>query len=166
MTMSQSMLALALDSWERNQTILVNLLHNVPREALGLRPLDDSPSVGGLFAHMAATRIHFVQRNAPEVACSMPDFDQVDLRDREELLALLEASSTAVRAALQSRIAAERPMEVDYGDPMLFVQHLVWHEGYHHGVIKFLLKFTGRPLKDEQFGPLSWDLWLEKKGAD
>ncbi len=36
-------------------------------------------------------------------------------------------------------------------------------EGYHHGQIKLALKLTGRPLTDEEAGPLTWDVWMRKK---
>ncbi len=43
------------------------------------------------------------------------------------------------------------------------LQHMLWHEGYHHGQIKLTLKATGRPITDEKAGPLTWDVWMCKK---
>jgi hypothetical protein len=40
---------------------------------------------------------------------------------------------------------------------------MVWHEGYRHGQMKLALKVAGRPIADEEAGPLTWDVWLRKK---
>ena len=31
---------------------------------------------------------------------------------------------------------------------ILLLQHMLWHEGYHHGQIKLALKVAGRPMDD------------------
>ena len=41
-----------LDSWDRNNTILVNRLRALPEDSLAIRPMADSPSVGELFSHI------------------------------------------------------------------------------------------------------------------
>jgi len=42
------------------------------------------------------------------------------------------------------------------------LQHMVWHEGYHHGQIKLALKLAGHPMDDEDIGPVTWDVWMQK----
>ena len=34
-------------------------------------------------------------------------------------------------------------MDQHYDHPILLMQHMVWHEGYHHGQIKLALKLAG-----------------------
>ena len=53
-------------------------------------------------------------------------------------------------------------MDRHYDHPILMLQHLIWHEGYHHGQIKLALKMAGRAFDDEAIGPLTWDVWMEK----
>lgn len=48
----QSLLAALLDSWDRNNTILLNLLHALPAGALEAKAAADSPSIAQLFTHM------------------------------------------------------------------------------------------------------------------
>ncbi len=43
-------------------------------------------------------------------------------------------------------------------------QHFISHEGYHHGQVKLALKQAGRAFDDEEIGPSTWDLWMDKKG--
>lgn len=55
-----ALLTALLDSWDRNNTILVNLLNALPDGTLDLRPMSTSPSIGGLFMHMHYCRLIFV----------------------------------------------------------------------------------------------------------
>ena len=41
-----------LDSWDRNNTILINLLRALPEEGMDLRAADGSPTVAELFMHI------------------------------------------------------------------------------------------------------------------
>jgi len=68
----ESLLAALLDSWDRNNVILVNLLRALPDGALDLRPLASSPSIGALFAHIHYVRLIFVEEDAPESAPRRP----------------------------------------------------------------------------------------------
>ncbi len=45
----------------------------------------------------------------------------------------------------------------------LLLQHMLWHQGYHHGQIKLALKVAGRPLTDEEAGPVTWGVRVRKK---
>ena len=40
---------------------------------------------------------------------------------------------------------------------------MIWHEGYHHGQIKLALKLAGLAISDNDAGPFTWDLWMNKK---
>jgi uncharacterized damage-inducible protein DinB len=53
-------------------------------------------------------------------------------------------------------------MDLHYDDPVLLLQHMLWHEGYHHGQMKLALKLAGRPLANEIAGPVTWAVWMRK----
>ena len=74
----------------------------------------------------------------------------------------LNESAKAVRDAVKGKLLAGRDMNVHYDHPILLLQHMIWHEGYHHGQIKLALKLAGRPLSDDDAGPVTWDVWLDK----
>ena len=44
-------------------------------------------------------------------------------------------------------------MELNYDHPVLMLQLMLWHEGYHHGQIKLALKVAGHALNDDEVGP-------------
>lgn len=69
----QHLLGALLDSWERNNTILVNLLRALPEGALETRAMEGSPSVAEMFTHIHYVRLVFVSEDAPEFARPLPE---------------------------------------------------------------------------------------------
>lgn len=157
-----ALLAALLDAWARNNTILVNLLHAIPDGALDLRPTSTSPSIGGLFVHMHYCRLIFVAEDAPEAATPVPDGEWRTERDRAQIAQWLHESAQAVRIAVVGRLQSGRAMDQHYDHPILLLQHMMWHEGYHHGQIKLALKLAGQGLADEAIGPATWGVWMHK----
>jgi len=159
----QHLLDALLDSWDRNNTILVNLLRALPEGGLEIRAMKDSPSVAQLFTHIHYGRLVLVSEDAPEFARNVREEEWVVKRDRDRIAEMLDDSARALRRAVKSRVETVRDMNLHYDHPVLMLQHMIWHEGYHHGQIKLALKLAGRPMSDEQAGPLTWDVWMRKK---
>jgi uncharacterized damage-inducible protein DinB len=159
----QRLLEALLDSWDRNNTILLNLLRALPEGGLEARAIEGSPSVAQLFTHIHYGRLVIVFEDAPEFARDVPEEEWAAERDRNRLAQMLNESAKAVRDAVKSRVEAGREMNLHYDHPILLLQHMLWHEGYHHGQIKLVLKAAGRPLSDEEAGPLTWGVWMRKK---
>ena len=157
-----SLLNALLDSWDRNNTIVINLLRALPPEAMQVRPAPGSPSIAQLFTHIHYVRSVFLLEDAPEWATKLPDDEWVAESNTDRLVRLLNQSAKAVAAAVTGRLESGREMNLHYDHPILMLQHLIWHEGYHHGQIKLALKMAGQPLDDHAIGPLTWDVWMEK----
>jgi methionine salvage enolase-phosphatase E1 len=104
----------------------------------------------------------FVSEDAPEFARELPKGEWRDERDPGRIAQMLNSSAQAVRDAVKSRVEAGQDMELHYDHPILFLQHMLWHEGYHHGQIKLALKATHRPITDEEAGPVTWHVWMQK----
>lgn len=160
----QTLLNALLDSWERNNTILVNLLGALPEGGLEARAIEGSPSVAEMFTHIHYVRLVFVSEDAPDFAASLPDKEWAFERDRNRIAQMLNDSAKTVREAVKNKIETGREMNLHYDHPILFLQHMIWHEGYHHGQIKLALKVAGRPLSDDDAGPVTWDVWMDKSG--
>ena len=159
----RALLEVILDSWDRNNRILVNLLRALPpggpqRSAL----IPGSPSVAKMFAHMHYVRLVFLSEDAPQLAIEVPSHEWSGENTVDRMAADLEKSAKAVRDAVESLVLSGQEMKLHYDHPLLFIQHMIWHEGYHHGQIKLALKIAGNPFDDEEIGPLTWDLLLEK----
>jgi len=159
----ERLLEALLDSWDRNNTILLNLLRALPEGVLEARAMEGSPSIAELFTHIHYVRLVFVLEDAPEFARDMPEGEWVAERDPGRIARMLNDSAKAVRDAVKDRVEASRDMNLHYDHPILLLQHMVWHEGYHHGQIKLVLKLAGHPLTDEEAGPVTWGVWMRKK---
>ena len=158
----QNLLEALLDSWDRNNTILLNLLRAIPESAMDIRAMESSPSVAQLFTHIHYVRLVFVSEDAPEFARNLPEQEWAAEHDRNRMVQMLNDSAQAVRDAVKSRIESGREMNLHYDHPILLLQHMIWHEGYHHGQMKLILKLAGRAMSDAGAGPISWDVWMRK----
>jgi uncharacterized damage-inducible protein DinB len=163
MDMPEGCLEALLESWDRNNTILINLLRALPQGGLEVKPVNGSPSVAQLFTHIHYVRLVFVLEDAPELARDVPQDEWKDVRDPDSIAVMLNESAQAVRDAVKSRVQSGRDMNLHYDHPILLLQHMLWHEGYHHGQIKLALKLAGKPITNEKAGPVTWGIWMRKK---
>jgi len=160
----ERLLEAVLDSWDRNNTIMVNLLRVLPQGSLEVRATESGPSVGGLFTHIHYVRLVFVSEDAPEFAEEVPAEEWLAERDPGRIAQMLNESARVVRNAVSGRLEAGRQMDLHYDHPILLLQHMIWHEGYHHGQIKVALKLAGRPVTNEVAGSVTWGIWMRKIG--
>jgi uncharacterized damage-inducible protein DinB len=155
-----------LDSWDRNNTILVNLLRVLPPGALELGAMPGSPTVAQMFTHMHYVRLIFISEDAPEFAPELtkqlPTEEWRSEHDPDRIAQMLNESGKAVRDVVKNKVDTGGQMKLHYDHPILFLQHMIWHEGYHHGQIKLALKLAGQALGDEVAGPATWDVWMDK----
>lgn len=161
-TSPANLLEAILDSWDRNNRIAVNLLRAVPAEGLDARVMPASPSVAEMFAHIIYVRLVFIVEAAPEWAGPVAPESWISERDPQRLAAGLDSSARAVRDVVEDYLRSGKEMQEHYDHPLLFLEHMIWHEGYHHGQIKLALKAAGLTLEDEQIGPVTWALWIRK----
>jgi uncharacterized damage-inducible protein DinB len=94
----------------------------------------------------------------------VPEHEWLDERDPERIASALAESARVVREAVRGRLDAGRAMDLHYDHPLLLLQHMIWHEGYHHGQIKLALKLAGRPIPDQAAGRGTWGVWMRKTG--
>jgi uncharacterized damage-inducible protein DinB len=162
-TTEQNLLEALLNSWDRNNTILVNLLRAIPEGGLDVRAMESSPSVAQLFTHIHYVRLVFVSEDATEFAKPLPEQEWAVESDRGRMAQMLNDSAKVVRDAVKDRVETGQEMKLHFDHPILMLQHMIWHEGYHHGQIKLALKLAGRPITDKEAGPLSWRVWMRKR---
>ena len=124
--------------------------------------MEDGPSIAELFTHIHYVRLVFVTEDAPEFARNLPDEEWLVERDPGRIAQMLHESAKTVRDAVKSRIDTGRDMNLHYDHPILFIQHMIWHEAYHHGQIKLALKLAGRAIADKEAGPVTWGVWMRK----
>jgi uncharacterized damage-inducible protein DinB len=101
---NQTLLEALLNSWERNNAILLNLLRALPEGGLEARAMESSPSIAELFTHIHYVRLVFVFEDAPEFARDPPKEEWVVERDRGRIAQMLNDSAMAVRDAVNGRL--------------------------------------------------------------
>lgn len=158
----QRLLEALLDSWDRSNTILLNLLRAVPQGGLEARATPSSPSVSEMFTHMHHERMVSVFEEAPEFSGKVPEKEWVLERDVNRIAQMLTESAQRVRDAMKSKVESGQDMNLNFDHPILLLQLLIFHESYHHGQIKLALKVAGCPVGDDQAGPLTWDVWRRR----
>jgi len=159
----QRLLEALLDSWDRSNAILVNLLRALPEGGLEAGAMEGSPSIAEMFTHIHFVRLVFVLEDAPEFARSLPEEEWAAERDPDRIAQMLNESAKVGRDAVKNGVEAGRDMKLHYDHPILMLQHMIWHEGYHHGQMKLALKVAGLPMADQEAGPVTWDVWMRKK---
>ena len=142
---------------------MLNLLRLLPEGGLEVKATESSPSVAQQFMHINHERLISVFEEAPEFAREVPKEEWMVERDRDRIAVMLAESANAVREAVKARVLARRGMDIHYDHPILMLQLLLWHEGYHHGQIKLALKLAGRAIGNDEAAPFTWDVWRHKK---
>ena len=158
----QPLLDALLDSWDRGNVVLLNLLRAIPSGALGARVMDGSPTVAEMFTHMHHERMMSVFENAPEHAGPVPAREWDLEPDPQRIADMLTESGRCVRNAVAGRIAAGRGLDREFAHPIQLIQFLIFHEGYHHGQVKLALKAARCPIPDADAGPLTWQVWRKR----
>ncbi len=164
-TSEQNLLEALLDSWDRNNTIMVGFLQALPAGALEARAVETSPNIARLLMHIYFVRLATVAENAPESATEFigvaPNDDQEwrNEHDTKNIVKMLNDSAKIVRDAMKSWALNAEDKLVDYDHPILLLQHMIWHEAYHLGQMKLALKATGQTMSDKDAGPVTWNIW-------
>jgi uncharacterized damage-inducible protein DinB len=170
-THEQNVLDALLDSWNRNNTILINLLQALPTGGLEAKAMEGSPTIAVQLSHIHSTRLFFVTQTAPEFSKDLTQLfrqegeNRLAERNFERIAAGLEASAKAVGEAVKTAVETGRDIKgtnVAYDHPILLLQHMLWHEGYHVGQMMLALKATGRPMTDQEAEPLIWNVWRQE----
>lgn len=156
---SEPLLEALLDSWNRHNSVLVNLLRAIPEGGLEARAMEGSPTVAQMLTHVHHERMVSVHENAPEHAGELPAAEWAAETDASRIAEMLVESGQRVREAVKGRVEAERDLDLDFSHPVQLVPFLIFHEGYHHGQIKLALKAAGLAITDDVAGPITWDVW-------
>jgi len=108
-TSEANLLSAILDSWDRNNRILVNLLRALPPGGLDARVMPASPSVTEMFTHIIYVRLVFVEEDAPEHAAPVPSREWASETDPERIANGLEISARVVRNAVEDHLGSGVP---------------------------------------------------------
>ncbi|MEQ1821097.1 MAG: DinB family protein [Fimbriimonadaceae bacterium] len=160
-----------LESWDVQCQIVSNVCTLIDEANRHVTPSDDGMPLDAQLAHMHSVRKFFLSQVAPDLAASLvrsySDDQGTPIDDLEAIKANLVASGSAVREAVQRGLANGcGPMvgeNVTYNNPVLLLQHMVWHDGWHVGLIFLALRLNGQEPPEEWEEPKVWGLWRTEK---
>lgn len=155
-----------LDSWDRQCRIVSAVSSLVNEQNRSFKPSEDGWSIDAQLAHMHGTRRFWLSQVAPSFAEPLTpayaDREGTPLADLEAIRACLLASGQAVRDAVQAGLETGGPMKGEYAvydNPVLLLQHMIWHDGWHIGQIFLALRINGQEPPEEWEEPNVWGQW-------
>ena len=154
-----------LESWRRQAQIIDNIASLMDDRLLDYRLGEDEWILAHHLAHINHTRRYWLNTVTGEENPSIVSLytkvgeDYVPSRDLNEIRAALKASAAALEKFFAESLEdPERPIK-QYEHPVFFIQHMIWHEGYHYGVLNLALRLAGSEPSEEWEEKHVWELW-------
>ena len=145
-----------LESWNRQCRILNNVAGLITPELAGAKSGEDEWPIGEHLAHTHNVRCWWLSQLAPEF---MNGVNRIEgPMSLGEIVELLGQSQAAVRRAMEFLL--ENPEKGQYYEhPVFYLQHMIWHEGWHVGAIMRVLRDKGQAPSDEWEELNMWAQW-------
>jgi uncharacterized damage-inducible protein DinB len=152
-----------LDSWDRQCRIVKAVASRIDESNRHVKPSEDGWPLDHQLAHIHLVRRFWLSKVAPERAAlvgeSYIDGWKTPITDLDAIKGLLGVSAVAVKEAVRELIANGTEAVGGYDNPVLFLQHMVWHEGWHVGLIYLGLRLAGQEPTDEWDEEHVWGEW-------
>lgn len=165
--MSTNLQPVILESWERQTRIFTNLIVRIDGSNAHLKPSEDGWPIAQHLCHLYSCRCEWLGTVAPEFA---PPWDAVwqevdgnwkPIDDLDEIKRQLALSGEALAAGVKSKLDEGVERVGPYDHPIFFLQHMVWHEGYHFGLIMLALRLGGQEPPEEWEERNVWGIWRD-----
>ena len=160
-----------LASWDRQTQILLNTLGLVHADLLDVKPSEDGGTIAEQFSHIHGCRKFWVSKVAPGREMPLGDLEEkvdgewVSERDLDVIRVQLLASSAAVRAVVADALEAGTTQFGPYSHPGQFLQHMLWHEGYHYALVALALRLSGHEPTGAWEEANVWGLWRDSQSV-
>jgi uncharacterized damage-inducible protein DinB len=137
----------------------------VTEELKHAKPSEDGMPIYEQFAHIHNTRRFWLSQTSPahlegygkSYVQAGDEWEAV--QDLAQLRSLLKASAKAVRDATAQAMAEGKTQFGGYDHPLFFLQHMIWHEGYHFALVSLALRLAGAEPSEEWEEANVWGLW-------
>ncbi|RYF13944.1 MAG: DinB family protein [Oxalobacteraceae bacterium] len=151
-----------LESWDRQCRIVTAVASRVDETNRDVKPSEDGWPLYHQLAHIHLVRRYWLSQVAPELGSALgesySDGWQTPITDLDAIKALLEESAKAVREGVRQSLEKGEPVG-GYDHPVLFLQHMIWHEGWHVGLIFLGLRLAGQEPAEEWEEANVWGEW-------
>jgi uncharacterized damage-inducible protein DinB len=152
-----------LDSWDRQCRIVSAAASLVDESNRHVKPSVDGWPLDHQLAHIHLVRKFWLEKVSPErgdaLGDSFVDGWKTPITDLPTIKALLDESAVAVRVGMAECIRNNVGAIGGYDNPTLFLQHMIWHEGWHVGLIFLALRLNGQEQSEEWEEANVWGHW-------
>lgn len=152
-----------LDSWDRQCRIVDAVASLVTEENRSVKPSDDGWPLDHQLAHIHQVRKYWLTQLDPERGRALgevfTDGWEGPISDLDAIKGHLEQSGLAVREGVRVAIENGAQPAGGYDHPVLFLQHMIWHEGWHVGLIMLALRLAGQEPKEIWEEENVWGHW-------
>lgn len=153
-----------LDSWDRQVAMLDAIAGLVNQENRKAKQDADGWALDFHLAHIHEVRYYWLSHLGKQYIEGIGDAlrqegeEWLPIDDLDEIKHQLQISAAAVRRAMDE-LLEKRGTIGPYDDPVLFLQHMVWHEGYHFALMRMALRVAGQEPTEEWEDAQIWGRW-------
>lgn len=155
-----------VESWDRQARIIDSLAELVTEKNRKIAPGEDRLELDRQLCHIHLARKGWLKQASPThleglgtVMVQVSEDDWQANPDLEVIREQVRLSAKAVRDAFTDAVAAGKETLEPYDHPVLFLQHMLWHEGWHAGQIILALRNAGEEPTEEWEEKHIWELW-------
>lgn len=156
-----------LESWDRDTRILNSLATLITEENRKAKPSPDGMSLDEQLAHIHTVRQGWLHAISPEHekvtenVYVQQGVHWVMIDDLQKIKDQVEISGQAIRQAMSDLIDSGATRVGPYEHPIFFLQHMVWHEGWHVGLIFLALRLNGQEPEEAWEERNVWGIWRD-----
>ena len=157
--------SLLLTSWDRQCQIIDNLAGLVTEEVRHAKPSADGMPLDEQLAHIHEVRWYWLGMVSKEHREGLGDTYKkvgekyVPINDLDEIKRQIRLSAAAVRKCVSDQLAEGKGEVGPYTSPVMFLQHMLWHDGYHFALILLGLRIAGVEPGEEWEEKNVWGIW-------
>jgi len=154
-----------LESWRRQCACIDNLATLMNDDLLRAKPSGDGWDLAYHLCHVHSTRMYWL-----EMASGQEEWPGIEYLidynanprthsyDLSKIRNQLKASQDAAAMWLAGSLSQDGPAGA-YDHPVFYLQHMIWHEGWHAGLIMLGLRLAGSEPPEEWEDPNLWGNW-------
>ena len=146
-----------LESWTRQATIVSNLANLIDETSFNFVPAPNESSIGWHLSHISQVRTYWLSQVAP--GSIDPSVNWGEVKNLSEAKEWLDRTAGQIADAMKELLNGDGAPSGGYDHPVYFLQHMIWHEGWHVGAIMMALRQNGQETPEEWEEPNIWGLW-------
>jgi uncharacterized damage-inducible protein DinB len=156
-----------LESWDRNVRTLSGLAELITADQLGFKLAEGEMDIAEQLCHVHGTRRGWIFSLEPE---RLAGFERLHVQNGDDWKAIRDLEIIRLRLAESAKLVRDLTWDLlekgverqgPYEHPIFFMQHMVWHEGWHVGAIMTILRLNGVEPSEQWEDANLWGQWRD-----